>query len=167
MRVSLAQICDWKGVTKLTVQNWRKEGMPVIDGGGRGKAAVFESAEIDNWLIEREIKKRVVNSSGEAYDRAEEEARLKHHQANNEELKEMEKRGELLPTTLVIELCSTGVTNCRNRLLSVDKKLRNEFLGVDEEVFERVHELHVDALTQLGTSGIPRGLEKRISQNLE
>lgn len=166
MEVCTGDICDWKGVTRQTVQNWLKDGLPVKSEGKAGVATIFESKDVDRWLTEREISKRVVKSDGEDYDRQKEEARLKHHQANNEALKEAEKCGQVLDTSLVVELCSAGVTNCRNRLLAVDKKLRNEFPGLDDEVFERIYLLHEDALLQLGEAGLPNGLRDRMAQYL-
>ena len=169
MELNTQQVADFFGITAQAVRDRIKSGMPVKNKGGRGKgnATTFESTDVIEWYAEKKVQDRIGTSGGEEFDRQAEEARLKHHQANNERIKEEESLGRLISSRVVIEMCSAGVINCRNRMLAVNSKLRNEFPGVSEDVFERVAQLIEDALFQLGEGGIPRGLEKRISRVLE
>lgn len=166
MDVSAKQIADFYGKTGQTVQNWVKAGMPVKHKGSAGVASVFESQDVAAWITEREIKSRVRSSSAGDFDFKGEEARLKHHQANNEKIKEDENRGRLIDTKLVIEICGAGVTVIRNKLLSVEKKIRTKFPGLGDEVYDVIYRLHEQALTELGKGGIPRGLEASIQKYL-
>ncbi len=164
---TLQEVAEWHDTTDKTVHNWIKAGLAIHTRGGSGSPHKLDSVVVRDWLIEREIKRRVVNTDGQEYDRATEEARLKHHQANNEALKEDEKTGAMIPRDLVINLCSAMVSNARAKLLTVSNKLKNQFPGLDDESINAVEDLHLQALEDLGNDGIPRGLRERISRYSE
>jgi len=155
-------------VTVKTIRDWDTKGLPCVSRSLGTNGNVYNAKDCIKWWSDREISKRVVdNDDGDPIDIDKERARLVRAQANNEEIKEQTSRGELLPARMVIELCSAGVANCRNRVLSVHNKLRSEFPGLGDDVFERIESLHHDALTQLGNEGVPIGLAERLSVDLE
>ena len=131
--------------------------------------AIDLSQGLDASITEycQDLRDKLSNRKQEAGSLTDHRTRHERAKADRAELELAARRGELLPTSAVIEMCSAGVTNCRNRLLALDKKLRNEFPGLPNEVFDRVYELHEDALEQLGKGGIPRGLEKRMQPLLK
>ena len=161
------EIAEWYGVTNRTIHTWIKNGLPIFEKGSDNKQHIFNTEDAHSWLVEREIARRVVKSDGQQYDRAEEEARLKHHQANNEALKEAETTGAMIPRDLVVDLCAATVSNARAKLLTVSNKLKNQFPGLDDEAINAVEDLHLQALEDLGNDGIPRGLQERISRYSE
>lgn len=57
--VSRKEFADILGNTPPWVGKLIKEGMPVKGGGGRGKTVEIDTADAIQWLIEREIRKRV------------------------------------------------------------------------------------------------------------
>ena len=165
--LTTSDIIAMTGKTKRTIQTWVSSENLNLKSIGRAESTI-ESVDFLKWWEDRAVRKRVNSTSdGEMFDIAVESTRLKHHQANNEAIKEQTLRGELLPVRMVIELCSAGVANCRNRILAVHNKLRSEFPGLGDEVFERIESLHHDALSQLGNEGVPTGLAERLSVDLE
>lgn len=168
MEVDSKTIAGIFDVTVKTIRDWDTKGLPCISRSLGTNGNVYETKDCLKWWVDREISKRVVtNDDGEDIDIDKERARLVKHQANNEAIKERTATGDLLPVRMVIEICSAGVANCRNRVLSVHNKLRSEFPGLGDEVFQRIESLHHDALSQLGNEGIPTGLAERLSVNLE
>ena len=96
-----------------------------------------------------------------------ETARLKHHQANNEALKEAEQRGELLPAEFVILHCSALVAAARAKFLALPAKLRSRFAGLDAEVVEEVDDQIREALTELADDGLSPEVRNRVRGTLE
>lgn len=118
MELKAVQVAEFYGVTTKTVQNWITQGMPVKQKGSKGVASVFESVDVHNWLLERAVQKRITTtSSDEVFDKQAQEARLKHHQANIEEMKEAQLRGELIPVVEAIEAFGDLAANARAKFL--------------------------------------------------
>ena len=131
VELTAQQVAEIYGKTKQTVQNWVGAGMPVKHKGGRGKASIFDSVDVFNWLVEREIASRVVDHDGpETFDKVVEEARLRHYQANREVLREQKERGELIPTDEAITIYGELVANAKAKFLrlpeAVPKKYRTK-----------------------------------------
>ncbi len=106
-------------------------------------------------------------SSEADYDLTAERARLAHHQANNEALKEAQVHGDLLPAELVIELCSGLVGAARAKLLAVHNKIRNRFTDLPQETVDEIQQLHHEALEELGSDGLPPEIRRRIQRHIE
>jgi phage terminase Nu1 subunit (DNA packaging protein) len=104
-----------------------------------------------------------VGSDGTVYDEKLERARLLHHQANNEALKEKTARGELLRSDLVIDLGAVLVAAARTRMLSITSKVRGRFPELEKEVSDEIDSLIREALTELGDDGIHSDIRRRIA----
>jgi phage terminase Nu1 subunit (DNA packaging protein) len=120
---TLKEVTAWYGVSERTLHNWIRDGVPVQKKGGNGVSSQLDTTEVHNWLMEREIKKRVVSSDGEQYDGQVETARLKHHQANIEDMREQEKRGELIPLDIAISDFGEKISNARAKVLVLDRSV--------------------------------------------
>lgn len=101
------------------------------------------------------------------YDLTEERARLAHHQANNEKLKEDQLRGSLIPEEVVREHGAGMVAAFRAKLLSLHNKIRNKFTSLSKDVIDEIQRLHHEALEELGTDGIPPEIRERIRRYLQ
>lgn len=89
MEVSGQQgIADMFGVSRETIDNWQRDGMPVEVRGGPGVPSQYDSVKCINWLVERETKKIQAERPQD---------RLARVQADKIELELAEKRGILLP----------------------------------------------------------------------
>ena len=92
-----------------------------------------------------------------AFDLNQERARLAHHQANNEALKERTARGELIPRAVVIQAWQAMIAAARSRLLAIPTKAAHRLLAVanlaeaEDVVRSHVHE----ALAELQREAVP------------
>ena len=90
-----------------------------------------------------------------------ERARLTHHQANVEALKEAQLEGQLLPCDVVFRTWLGMVANIRARLLCLPAKMapvlvnRDDITEVEASIKAQVYE----SLTELSTYGLPPGID--------
>lgn len=97
--------------------------------------------------------------SEDGYDLTAERARLSHHQANCEELKERQLTGELIPAEEVSAQWSDMILAMRAKVLALPGKVANVAMAaetlreVEEFVTEELHE----ALNELNSEDTPRG----------
>lgn len=159
------EVADIFGVTDRQVKTWLTEGVPLHKRGGPRHSHQFDTVEVHRWLMERELADRVtVDVDGELYDKHQEEARLKHHQADLAELEVRERKGELYRIDEVLMLCAAMYSTVRNRVLAIHSKFAGKFPGADPEFIEEIEDLSVDALSDLGRDGIPPGLERTVAE---
>src|SRR5690348_5029844 len=45
------------GVSDVTVWEWQKEGLPILERGERGEAHRYDTASVIAWTVDRELKK--------------------------------------------------------------------------------------------------------------
>ena len=141
--LSSSDIAGGMGVSKRAVTNWVKDGgLEVHRRGDSNTENTFELKAFVKWWADREIASRVVTTDGNDYDRSEEEARLKHHQANLEEIKEAEKRGELIPLSDAISEFGELAANARAKMLAISKDAPDDYKKrLDEQIRGALDEL--------------------------
>ena len=162
--ITQQQGAELLGVTLRHFQRLIKEpGSPPKLVNADGRASGFRCAEFGIWLRQRYASEMGVSEDGKIYDEKLERARLLHHQANNEALKEAVNRGELLPADLVISLGAALVAAARAKVLAVPSKIRGRFPALDSEVSEEVEQLTKEALTELGSDGLHADIRRRIA----
>lgn len=139
-------------MTRETVAKRLVNLVPIIDG----KAKTYESTEALPLLY----------GAGEkgAFDLQEERARLAHHQANMEKIKEDEARAMTIPTDLVIRLCSENNSAARTKLLSVPSQVKTRHSRLEQSVINDIEKYIHDALSELADDGIPSGLQQRVER---
>lgn len=162
--ISRTDLAAFYGVTTRTIHDWEKSGLPIVSRGGGGRSNTYNSLQAHEFLVNREISKRVISSDGKQYDKQEEEARLKHHQANNEALKEAEAVGRLLDSVVVVDMCSALVSNSRSRLLVIPNAIKNTFPHIEQELIDSIENAIIEALNELGKDGIPDSLSRVMGQ---
>ena len=117
----------------------------------------YPAAEFGKWLKRRHIAGLGVANDGTVYDFGAERARLTHHQANVERLKELQLRGELIHRDVVAAYWQAVAGAIRSRLLALPGKIAHVALAaktlaeVDDAAKLQVYE----ALSELGTNGLP------------
>ena len=103
--ITQQQAADILGVTLRHFQRLMSEpGAPPKLVNANGRASGFRCGDYGKWLRSRWMAEAGVGGDGKVYDEKLERARLLHHQANNESMKEATNRGELLPVELVVDL---------------------------------------------------------------
>ena len=121
MEVDSKTLSEIFGVTTKTIRDWDNKGLPVVVRQTGRNGNTYETVKCLAWWRDQEIQRRVVTQDGKHYDKQEEEARLKHHQANMEQLKEEEKRGELIPLDVAVSEFGQLVGNARSKILQLGK----------------------------------------------
>lgn len=120
-----------------------------------GRPGGYMVREFGIWLRKQYAAEMGVTDSGEIYDDKIERARLTHHQANNEALKEAVNRRELIPASEVIEAWAEMVGSMRARLLALPGRLANRAMSFESvrEAEDYAREEVYSALEQLGDAG--------------
>lgn len=105
------------------------------------------------------------SKDGNVYDTEVERARLTHHQANNEALREAERRGELVSADMVLSAWQEKLTAMRAKLLSMPTKLTPLVISADDTIsIESLIRAAIhDALDELSGTGLPQDVEKRLA----
>ena len=127
----------------------------------RGRSHQYETADVVQWLVQHEIQKIVSDNAGR-YDLTDERARLAHHQANNEALKERAARGELIPAEMVIKHGAAMVAAVRAKILAAHNKIRNRFADLSPGAIDEMQNILTEALAELAADGIPEEIRKHI-----
>ena len=144
---STNRLSELTGMDVRTIKRRLATLLPTV----QGRAHTYESRDALPLLYGQ------IDSS--AYDLNHERARLAHHQANNESLREAQNRGELLPRGLVIQTWQGIVAAARARLLALPTKAAHQLLGARTlaEAEEVVRGHVYEALTELARDGLPAG----------
>ena len=120
--VNKTELAEILGKTPQTLTTWQGNGMPFKLAGKRGTSNEYDTAEVIQWMIRRDIEKLSVNTDGNVYDLEAERSRLTHHQANKTALEEQVLRGDLIPVEKVIAVWSGQLSNMKAKLLSMPSK---------------------------------------------
>jgi len=113
-------IADMFGVSRETIDNWQRDGMPVAERGGPGVPSLYDATECINWLLTREVKK----VQGEKP-----QDRLARVQADKIELELAEKRGLLLPADQIEPKLRAAMVAAREMWRNEPARLAREVPG--------------------------------------
>lgn len=152
--VNKTELSEIIGVSQRTLTTWQKNGMPIAMDGTRGTENLYDSEEIIQWMIQREINRRITDHGGneaEFYDYEMERARLTHHQANIASLDEQVKQGKLIPSDVVEGAWVDFVAAFRAKVMSIPTKAAHQFIALTEltQVQDCMKEHLFEALAEL------------------
>ena len=141
------------GVTTRHLRRITKE----PNGPQQNPDGSYPAADFGKWLSRRAVAGLGVANDGTVYDFNAERARLTHHQANVEGLKEQQLRGDLIPRELVATYWQSIVASVRARLLALPGKIAHVALAAKtlSEVDKAARVQVYEALAELGSDGIP------------
>ena len=135
MIVNKRELAEIVGKSQQTLTTWQKNGMPISADGANGTANLYDTAEVIQWMIQREIERRITDHGGseaEFYDYEMERARLTHHQANIAALDEQVKEGRLIPAEVVQGAWDDFVAAFRAKTLSIPTKAAHHFITLSD-----------------------------------
>ena len=133
--VNKTELSEIIGVSQRTLTTWQKNGMPIAVDGTRGTENLYDTEEIIQWMIHRELQRRISDHGGdeaELYDYEMERARLTHHQANIASLDEQVKEGKLIPSEIVETAWVDFVAAFRAKTLSIPTKAAHHFITLSD-----------------------------------
>ena len=119
--VNRAHLAAVFGVARTTVDAWVAEGCPVLKRPAkRGDPYEFDSAAVHAWLVERAVRAAAGGEEGgDTAALTAERARLAGAQADMQEMKNQEARGQLLPRDEVTAAVHAAFGIVRARMLAL------------------------------------------------
>ena len=153
--VNKSELAEIVGKTQQTLTAWQSQGMPVKLVGKRGTSNEYDTSDVINWIVRKEISKLSIDEEGKIYDLDAERSRLTHHQANKTALEEEVLKGELIPSEDVLAKWESMVSNFRAKMLSIPTKTSHLLVNVKEfDEVESILKTHVyEALKELSDEG--------------
>lgn len=155
-KLSINKLAEITGFTNRTVKRRLADLVPIIEG----RSHLYDSRAALPLLYQVEREETT------SFDLTAERARLAHHQANIERMKEDQLAGSLVPEQVIREYGAGMVAAFRAKILSLHNKIRNRFPGIDKEIIHEIQALHSEALDELGNNGIPKEIQRTIWRNL-
>lgn len=167
MKVNRTELAEILGKSMPTITAWLGEGLPYIEGGGKGKPFVFDSVDAILWAIENGKFRRQARApvpgtdpfaeagdAVESYDEA--ERRKMVAQADKAELDLAKSAGRVVEIIDVAAAVADMNVTVRTRLLGIGNKVRvrvGAYLGGDKEAIEgvvkEVEEVVADAMAEI------------------
>lgn len=150
--VNKAELAEILGRSERTLTTWQKQGLPIHSAGTRGQENLYQTSEVIDWLIRRELERAIgAGPDGEAISYEVERARLTKAQADHEELKVATLRGELLRSSDVERVQGAMVTAFRARALAIPTRAAPQVVGMDQTEAEAfLGDLVFEALEEMG-----------------
>jgi phage terminase Nu1 subunit (DNA packaging protein) len=165
MRVNRTELADILGISMPTVTAWMGDGMPYVEGGGKGKPFVFETTECLEWWAEHKRRHSRPKPAQhdpfadpsdmpESFDEAERRKMVAN--ADKAELELAKAAGQVVEIDDVSAVIAEMHVRVRTRLLSIGNKVRTRvtaYFGGDkaaeEQVVKTVEEAVADALAEI------------------
>lgn len=148
---SLSRLSDLTGFAPRTIKARCERLTPIREG----KATLYETRDALPMCYRDDI-------GDKRFDLEQERARLAHHQANREAMREASERGEYIPADIVKEYGAAAMTATKVKLLAIASKLRGRFPEVPQAMIDAIADLHREALQELGEDGLHAELRRRL-----
>jgi phage terminase Nu1 subunit (DNA packaging protein) len=130
VRMNRTEIAEAMGVTMVTIDNWRKEGMPVLERGGPGKQWVFNLPDVVKWFGDRKAKQAAGDAPG---DMVEIEKRTAQAKMLKAELELAQARGEVAPIGDFERAWSKAFAQIQANVMNVAQRVVIQLLGETNE----------------------------------
>lgn len=124
MLVNQRELSDVTGVSTVTLTEWQKQGMPMIQREQNGMANQYETTQVISWMIAREVGK-ILNET--------QKDRLARLQGDKVEIEIAEKMAKLIPVEQIGPAWESMVSSARAFLRAEPDRLAH-ILEVTEGV---------------------------------
>lgn len=131
--VNKRELAEIIGVSERTFSEYQKDGsFPIVSSGGRGSENVYDTANVIQWLIEREVLRRAGEKPKDRLDRV---------KADKVELDLAERLGQLAPAAVFERLWSDHVVAAKVEFNSLPIRIAEEIkaayaVEVDPELIQ-------------------------------
>lgn len=134
VKLNRADLAAHMGVTTVTIDNWRRDGMPVLVKGSRGVEWQFDLAEVIKWRLD---KARAEAAGDAPDDLAQIEKRTAQAKMLTAELELAKKRGEVAPIRDFERAQAKVFAQIRANVMNVPQRCVIQLLGeTDEATFK-------------------------------
>jgi phage terminase Nu1 subunit (DNA packaging protein) len=163
VRVNRTELANFLEVAETTIDRWvAREGCPIENRPGQGKAATYSSGDVVRWWIEREVKKAEARAESGSDDLDALRARKLELDAELRALQLAKEKGEVCNLAELERALSTIVIHCRTQLLALPQRLAPLLVGeTDETRLKQVIQAEVrQALTELSNDNVEQILQE-------
>lgn len=130
IRLNRTELAEHMGVSVVTIDNWRRDGMPYVAGGSKGVAWTFDLAEVVKWYGD----KRAAQAAGDApSDLDEIERRTAQAKMQMAELELAKKRGEVAAIRDFERAQAKAFAEIRTNVMNVPQRVVLQLLGCTDE----------------------------------
>lgn len=130
VQLNRANLAEHMGVSPPTIDRFVKEGMPVVQRGGRGIEWIFELPEVIRWYAQRAAE----NAAGDVTtDLAEIERRTAHAKMEMAELELAKERGEVAAIRDFERAQAKAFAEIRTNVMNVPQRVVLQLLGETDE----------------------------------
>lgn len=135
IKLNRTDLATHMGVSMVTIDTWKREGMPVLERGGPGKQWTFDLVAVVKWWGDR----RANQAAGDApTDLIEIEKRTASAKMQKAELELAKARGEVAPIRDFERAQSKAFAEIRTNVMNVAQRVVIQLLGeTNESVFKK------------------------------
>ena len=134
IKLNRSELAQHMGVTTVTIDTWRKNGMPVLQAGSRGVEWSFDLTAVIKWHVSQKVKE----AAGDAPDDlAQIEKRTASAKMQSAELALAKAKGEVAPIRDFERAQAKVFAEIRSNVLNVTQRVVIQLLGeTDEATFK-------------------------------
>jgi phage terminase Nu1 subunit (DNA packaging protein) len=135
IKLNRSDLAQHMGVTTVTIDTWRKNGMPVLQAGSRGVEWSFDLTAVIKWHVLQKVKE----AAGDAPDDlAQIEKRTASAKMQRAELELAKARGEVAPIRDFERAQEKAFAEIRSNVMNVPQRVVIQLLGeTNEAVFKK------------------------------
>lgn len=122
--VNNTELAEIFGVSKITIYNYQKEGMPVVKEGSKGIEAENDTSQCIDWFA---------NKRNKDIEYTEERARLTKLQADKVQIEIDLINGEIIKIEDVKQSWEKSLGELRSMLLSLPSNITPSLMGIEDE----------------------------------
>lgn len=130
IHLNRADLAAHMGVTTVTIDNWRKAGMPVVQRGSRGIEWVFDLPAVIKWWGQQKVEQAMGDAPT---DLAEIEKRTASAKMQKAELELAKARGDVAPIRDFERAQAKVFAEIRANVLNVTQRVVIQLLGETNE----------------------------------
>lgn len=130
VQLNRSNLAEHLGLSLPTIDKFVKEGMPIVQRGGRGVEWIFDLAEVIQWQIQRAVD---AVTSDEITDLDEIERRTAHAKMEMAELELATKRGQVATIRDFERAQAKAFAEIRTNVMNVPQRVVLQLLGETDE----------------------------------
>jgi phage terminase Nu1 subunit (DNA packaging protein) len=147
IRLNRTQLAEHMGVSTVAIDNWRREGMPVLQRGSRGVEWVFDLTAVIKWWGDRKVQQ----ASGDApSDLSEIEKRTASAKMQQAELDLAKAKGLVAPLDQIERNLARVFAEVRANMRNLPSVVISQLIGeTDERKFKQVMLREIDQVLEV------------------
>jgi phage terminase Nu1 subunit (DNA packaging protein) len=123
METNKRELSSILGVSERSLTEWQKAGLPIKHEGGRGAENTYETVDVVQWIIKREVEKAVTETPRDRLDRI---------RADREELALARELEEVAPRAMFEEAWKAHIMAARTELLALPETIAGSIASIHE-----------------------------------